>query len=330
MAGAEDGTPAMRADVRALLDLLAAQDAPSFAAVGAAKARAGMAAMGALFDIPPEPIARDERLAIQRTDGGEIALRLFDHRPSRGPSPIMLFLHGGGFVIGDLETYAGACGVIARRLDLPVLSVDYRLAPEHPWPAGPDDCEAAARAVADLPGLGFAVTGLVLAGDSAGGCLAAVTAMALRDRPASVPVAAQWLLYPVTDLRAEAPSYAAFAEDHLLRREDMRWFLDCYGADRSHRRASPLAGPHHGMPPTLLVTAALDPLRDEGRAYAAALVSAGVPTLFVEAAGMVHGFLSMRRALPSADEDLSRCYALLRTMIGLPDSTTSGVSALPA
>lgn len=307
----------LRPDVAAFLDLLAARPSPSFAEMGPEQARAAMRAMGAMFDLPARALARDETFSTLDDGGPAIPLRLFDPRPSRAASPVVLFLHGGGFVLGDVAGYAAPCSAIAEMLDLPVVAVDYRLAPEHPWPAAPDDCEAAARFIADRAKLGFAVEGLVLIGDSAGGGLAAVTAMALRDRPAAVPTLALCTLYPVADQRSEHPSYERFAEGHLLRREDMRWFLDAYGADRAHWRASPLAGRLEDLPPTVVATAALDPLRDEGRALAAALASAGVPTAFYEAKGMVHGFLGMRRAMPSAAADLEAAFGLLRALLAM-------------
>lgn len=307
---ADTPAPFVRPDVAAFLALLASQPAPSFAEMGPQAAREGMRQMGALFDLPAGEIARDELI-----EGGPAPIRLFDAQASRAASPLVVFFHGGGFVLGETAGYTSVCGEISRQLGLPVASVDYRLAPENPWPAAPDDCEAAARWLAGEASLGFPVGSLILMGDSAGGGLTIVTAMALRDRPAAVPVIAQCPLYPVTDLREEHPSYAAFSEGYLLGRADMRWFIDRYGADRAHWRASPLAGDARGLPPAVVATASLDPLRDEGRAYAAALVAAGVPTLFHEADGMVHGFLSLRQAMPSGVADVAHCMALLRTLI---------------
>jgi len=312
--------PAVRPDVQAFIDLLAEQPGASFAEMGAPAARAAMAMMGEMFDVEAGELARIETVAATAEDGRAILLRLYDARADRGPSPAVVFFHGGGFVLGDLDGYDSGCAALARGLDLPVISVDYRLAPEHVWPAAPDDCESAARWVAGATGLGFPITGLVLAGDSAGGGLAIVTAMALRDEPPAVPVRALAALYPVTDQRVETSSYAAFAEGYLLQRADMRWFLDSYRADRADWRASPLAGSAHAMPPTLIATAGLDPLRDEGRAYAMASVAAGVPTIFYEADGMVHGFLSMRKAMPSAEQDLAHCLAMLRRLLALAPS----------
>ena len=247
---------------------------------------------------------------------GPLKLRLFDARERRGAGPLLLFFHGGGFVIGDLDTHEPICAEIARVLDMPVLAVDYRLAPEHPWPAAPDDCEAAARWAAASPeALGREVTGLVIAGDSAGGNLTIVTALALRDAPAAVPVLAQWPIYPAADPATRHASFEAFASGYFLTLEGLIWFDQSYAPDKTNWRYAPLAKDQAGMPPTLVVTAGLDPIRDQGRAYAAACVKAGVPTLFHEARGQIHGFVNFRKAIPSSDGDVARSLALLRTLL---------------
>jgi acetyl esterase len=203
---------------------------------------------------------------------------------------------------------------------MPVISVDYRLAPEHPWPAGPEDCEAAARWVAEAPAaLGLSPTGLVLAGDSAGGTLAIVTAIALRDRPAAVPVIAQWPLYPAADLMTHYPSYQQFRDGYFLTEESMRWFNDSYRPDPTDWRGSPMQAPLNGLPPALVTTASLDPIRDQGRAYAAALAQAGVPVSFREARGNIHGFLNLRRAIPSSRADLATSLDALRSLLAETD-----------
>ncbi|HWL46890.1 MAG TPA: alpha/beta hydrolase, partial [Sphingomonadaceae bacterium] len=282
----------------------------------ASAAREAMKANRALVDVPVGELAVIRDLAIPAPGGGTIPARLFDPRERRSPGPVMVFFHGGGFVFGDLDSHAPICAEIARQLDLPVVAVDYRLAPEHPWPAAPDDCETAARWIATAPdALDRAPTGLVCVGDSAGGVLAIVTTLALRDTPAAVPVIAQCPIYPVADIAGDYPSYSEFAEGYGLERDGMDWFNACYQADPAHWRAAPLRLSQAGMPPTLVVTAALDPLRDQGRAYAAACVNAGVPTVFREAAGMIHGFLNIRRAAPSAATDIAGCLATLKGII---------------
>jgi acetyl esterase len=230
---------------------------------------------------------------------------------------VAVFFHGGGHTLGSIETYASMCAEFARQLDLPVISVEYRVAPEHPWPAAPDDAEAAARWIAEN-GNAFdrAVTALVLCGDSAGGNLALVTGLALRNKPAAVPVILQVGFYPVTDPLGHYPSNDAFGSGYQLDSAMSRWFREQYKPDRHHWRAAPLHGDLAGSPPTLLVTASLDPMRDQGRAYAAKLVEAGVRMNFHEAHGTIHGFAGYRQTIPSAQNDVAGALAIARRMIG--------------
>ena len=317
--------PLVRPDVRAFLDFLNNLPGPKTHEVGAVEARRMMTAMREVADSPVGELAIQSDIAIPGP-GGEIPMRLFDARESREPGPAVVFFHGGGFVIGDIDTHAPFCAEMARVLDLPVVSVDYRLAPECPWPAAPDDCEAAARWVAGSPeGLGRQVTGLVLAGDSAGGNLTIVTALALRDAPAAVPVLAQFPIYPATDMGTDYPSFSQFAEGHLLTREAMDWFADCYAADLEHQRGSPLRADQTGMPRTLVITASLDPIRDQGRAYAAATIQPGVETVFLEAERNIHGFICLTKAIPSSRADNARALKLLKTMID--DAVREGAAA---
>ncbi|RZM00718.1 MAG: lipase, partial [Sphingomonas sp.] len=158
-------------------------------------------------------------------------------------------------------------------------------------------------------------------GDSAGGNLAIVTAMALRDAPAAVPVIVQAPLYPAADMSRDYPSFETFAEGYLLSRDTMRWFADAYAADPHHARTSPLAHDLAGMPPAIVMTASLDPIRDQGRAYAAGLAQAGVPVVFREAVGTIHGFLNLRRAIPSAQGDFASFLAAVKAMVAEAEGT---------
>jgi acetyl esterase len=310
--------PYVRPDVRQFLDWLNSLPGPKTYEVGPVEARNMMLASRHVADAPTGALAVIRDLACPGP-GGEIGLRLFDARERREAGPLFLFLHGGGFVFGDLDTHEPFCAEMARELDLPVLAVDYRLAPEHPWPAGVEDAIAAARWAAASPAaLGREVTGLVVAGDSAGGNFAIVVSLALRDEPAAVPVLAQWPIYPAADPGKGYPSKEDFGEGYMLTKLSMDWFEDCYCADPKDWRYSPLVKSQAGMPPTLVVTAGLDPIRDQGRAYAAACIEAGVETIYREAQGIVHGFINLRRAIPSAAGDIAGCVAALKLLLGEP------------
>jgi acetyl esterase len=301
--------------VRRFLDYLNALPGPRAHEVEPAEARNLMLASRQVADAPVGALAVIRDLACPGPDG-EIRLRLYDARDEREAGPLLIFFHGGGFVLGDLDSHEPFCAEIARALDMPVLAVDYRLAPEHPWPAGVEDAIAAAYWAAGSPAaLGRTVTGLVACGDSAGGNFAIIVTLALRDTPAEVPVLVQWPIYPASDPGKGYPSFEDFGEGYLLTKAGMQWFEDCYRADHRDWRYNPLVKSQVGMPPTLVVTASLDPIRDQGRAYAAACIQAGVPTIFREAEGNIHGFISLRKAIPSSDEDIRGCVAALKLLL---------------
>lgn len=257
----------------------------------------------------PSEISRKDM--VMDGPGGPLRMRLHDGGGDKDAGPVMVYFHGGGFVVGDLDTHSALCATIARDAGMKVVSVDYRLAPEHPWPAAPDDAESATRWVAEnIPG-----TGLVLAGDSAGGTLAIVTALALRDRPAARPVLAQWPIYPAVTPGTRGHSFEAYGEGHFLTRDDLAWFFTNYAANVRHWRATPIRVSQAGLPPTLIYTAQCDPLADQGKAYAAQCAQAGVPTRHIEGEGAIHGILTLRQAMPSGEEDLARCITALKEMI---------------
>lgn len=307
--------PYVRPEVRRFLDYLNALPGPRSHQAGPVEARNMMIAGRHVIDVPAGELAVIRNLSCPGP-AGDIPVRLYDARETREAGPLFFFMHGGGFVLGDLDTHEPFCAEMARELDMPVLAVDYRLAPEHPWPAGIEDSIAAARWAAQSPAaLGRAVTGLVTCGDSAGGNFAIIVTLALRDEPAAVPVLVQWPIYPAADPGNGYPSYEDFAEGHFLTRDGMNWFEDCYAADDRDWRYAPLVKSQKGMPPTLVVTAGLDPIRDQGRAYAAACIQAGVPTVFREAEGNIHGFINMRKAIPSSAEDIRGCVAALKLLL---------------
>lgn len=307
--------PYVRPDVRSFLHYLNSVPGPKTHEMEPAAARVVFNAMKDVAELPVGELATIRDLSIPGP-GGAILARLYDVRETREPGPVVVFYHGGGFVIGDLDTHASFTAEMSRRLDLPIVSVDYRLAPEAPWPAAPDDCEAAARWVASSPAeLGRTATSLVLSGDSAGGNLTIVTAMTLRDDPAAAPVVVQAPIYPAADMTKEYPSFGDFADGYLLTRDAMIWFADHYQAEATHVKGSPLAGDLVGLPPAVVVTASLDPIRDQGRAYASALILAGVPVTFREAVGNVHGFITLRQAIPSSQGDVAGYLAALKDAI---------------
>lgn len=307
--------PYVRPDVRAFLDALKANPRPTFTAELLAQIRLlPPEAMGEL-DLPVGELGTITDLSMPGP-GGEIALRLFDPRTEREPGPVVVFYHGGGFVVGGIGSHAGLAAEIARQLDLPVVSVEYRLAPEHRWPAAPDDAEAAARWIAEnAAAFGRTFTHLILCGDSAGGNLTIVTALALRDKPAALKVLLQFPIYPATDNDWSRPSRMAYTDGYGLESVNMRLYEEHYAPDPTHWRRSPLLVDQTNMPPTLMVTASLDPLRDEGRAYAAKTIEAGVPTTYREVGGVIHGFASYRAVIPSARSDLDAILKLAKAMI---------------
>ncbi|GGC05331.1 hypothetical protein GCM10011494_24860 [Novosphingobium endophyticum] len=312
------GTPYVRPDVKAYLEAMRAAPRPELTREMLEKIRqmppSAMAAMS-MGDLPVGELAV-QRDVEMRGPAGQIRLRLYDIRAERGASPVVVFYHGGGFVVGSIDTHDGLAAEIARRLDLPVVSVEYRLAPENPWPAALDDGEAAARWIAaNAKAFEREFTGLVLSGDSAGGNITLITAAALRDKPAALPVVMQLPIYPVTDFSKRYASHDLFGNGYGLDSSSIDLFTGYYAADPENQRASPLLGDLAGLPPTVLVTASLDPLRDEGRAYAAGLVEAGVPTSYYEGKGLIHGFATYRKAIPSAQEDTVTFLHLARAML---------------
>jgi acetyl esterase len=297
-------------DVAAFLAILNGTSGPKMEDLSPADARASMVIMTKMTDLPLGEMAIKRDFAIPGP-AGDIPARHYDTRDSRDVGPLMVFFHGGGFVIGDLDTHEGYCAQAARQLDIPVIAIDYRLAPEHPFPASSDDCEAAARWVAD----NIPCTGLVLSGESAGGNLTIVTSMALRDRPASKPVIVQNPIYPAVSSHNEWQSMRDFADGYLLTSGLMDYFMMHYAPDGSDYRGAPLDFPQNGMPPSVVTTASLDPLHDQGVAYYKALIAAGVKAQHYEADGTIHGHIQLLQAVPSALADVRAHLALVKTMI---------------
>jgi acetyl esterase len=308
-------TPFVRPDVQALMEMIKAAGRPGIDTLEPPQAREVSRTTRSITEMPLGELAVIRDVTVDGAEG-PIGARLFDAREERGPGDLIIYLHGGGFVIGDLDSHAPLCAEIARAMDLPVLSIDYRLAPEHPFPAAPEDSIAAVRwAAAHSAKLGRPAERLILMGDSAGANLAIVTAVALRDAPAAVPVAAQCLIYPVTDTCRDEGSGREFGEGYFLTRSVMDWFDSHYRASGDDPRRNPHVAGLAGLPPTIVMTASLDPLRDQGRILAAGLAQVGVDSIYLEARGTIHGFMTMRRLLPSAQVDLERCLRGLKLLL---------------
>jgi acetyl esterase len=305
----------VRPDVAAFLEAGRQSGQPPINRLGPDGARAAIAAMRDMFDAEATPLAIVRDIAIP-ADGRTIPGRLYDRRPTREATPLVLFFHGGGFVFGNLDSHEPFCTYLADQIDLPVLAVDYRLAPENPFPAAPEDCEAAARWAAESPAqLGLTVASLITCGDSAGGNLAIVVARQLSKEPAAVPVIGQWTAYPYIACGRDFPSFEAFGDDYMLTTEAMDWFDQLYGTPQDDPRCNCLIGPAAPGVPLLVHVAGLDPLRDQGRAYAGKSGVEGVPVRLIEAEGMIHGFLNVRRAIPSSAEDIDAFIAEAKAML---------------
>jgi len=288
-------------DVQLLLRLLSLAGNRELAASDPASARAEMRRV---TELSPAPAGGETVLPVAIPGpAGSIPARLY--RPALpAPRALVVWYHGGGWVVGDLDTHDGACRFLCASTGASVLSVDYRLAPEHRFPAAVDDAFAAFRwAAANAASLGADPARVAVAGDSAGGNLAAVVSRLAVREGGPRPVA-QMLVYPVTDVSTKHPSYRLFSEGFLLSEADMDWFKGHYlpseDAARDPRVSPLLAEDLEGLPPAIVLTAGFDPLRDEGEAYARRLERAGVRVHLRRADGQIHGFFSLASMLPSA------------------------------
>ena len=271
---------------------------------------------------PPRPMARVESLSIPGPDDTEMAARLYVALGApQPPQPLLVYFHGGGWVIGDLDTHDGVCRFLAEHSGCRVLSVDYRLAPEHPFPQPLEDAVAAfAWAHENADSLGADPERMAVAGDSAGGNISTALCLQNRDAGATQP-AMQLLLYPVTDVVGGQQSRDTFAEGFLLTREDMEWFEGHYipdGCDDDDPRASVMrAKDVSGLPPAYIATAGFDPLRDEAEVYAERLREAGVQVVLQRHSGMIHGFANLTAICPNARTAMLEVAGALRMGLGL-------------
>jgi acetyl esterase len=308
---------------RALLDLMIQRQMPPTHLQTPAEARQQY--LERRFYSQPAPPKVDEVRALQATGPhGPVPLRLY--RPTADTTkvlPLLLYFHGGGWVIGDLDTHDVLCRQLCMGSGAAVLAVDYRLGPEHRFPCAVDDCLAAlqfareqAAALALDPGR------MAVGGDSAGGNLAAVVALHDRDIAGSAaPLCFQLLIYPATDMRGLAPSHHTNGQGYLLTADSLAWYRSHYIAQEAQWadwRASPLLAPSHaGLPPALVITAGYDPLRDEGRLYADAMSAAGSTAQYVCFERQIHGFITMGRVIAEANTAVALSAQAVRSALGL-------------
>jgi acetyl esterase len=303
---------------KALLDFITERGIPPTHTLTPAEARAFYRERRAVTQPDPPDIAEVRELSAPGP-GGKIALRLYHPTAAAGRAPVppvLVYFHGGGWVIGDLDTHDTLCRQMALQSGVAVVAVDYRLAPEHRFPAAVDDCLAATRWVREhATALGVDATRLAVGGDSAGGNLAAVVAIAARDA-GDLPIAFQLLIYPATDQRRGWPSHTANAQGYLLTADTMDYFHDHYLPDAAMDldwRASPLLHADLSkLPPALVLTAGFDPLRDEALQYSQRLTQAGNRATHILFERQIHGFITMGRVIDEANEAVALCSAALR------------------
>jgi len=305
-------------DPKIRLALEAQGPAPDYRSQGPELVRSNFNQLAASVPKPNEPLAS----VTNREIPPGIRIRLY--RPEgKGPFPLCLYFHGGGWVVGDLESHDHVCRSLARRAGAVVVNVDYRLAPETKFPGPLDDCVSALKWTTEhareLDGDGSRIA---VAGDSAGAHLAA--GLAIRMRDARGPrIALQLLIYPVTDKNFETESYGEFASGYGLTRTNMQWFWECYlrnAADGVNPWNVPLQADLRGLPPAFVLTAQYDVLRDEGEAYAKRLHEAGVAVRCVRYNGMNHGFIRMAAVYPQADRAITDLATALKEGIRNPES----------
>jgi acetyl esterase len=309
------------------LDTLAAMNPPGALSLSVAERRGALAHLLS-FCGQPEEVGAIAQLTLPGP-GGALALRTYEPRGARSgePLPGLIYFHGGGLVAGSLDTHDPICRSLANASGCRVLSLDYRLAPEHPFPAALEDgCAATAWIAAHAPALGIDPQRLGVGGDSAGATLAAVVCQAV-SRAQQAPLAFQFLLCPITDFAAESASRRAFAHGYLVDHEtlehDLKYYLPSH-IERADPRVSPLrAVSVAGLPPTAVHTAEFDPLRDEGQAYAEKLAAAGIPTIYRCHPGMIHLFYGMRGLLAYAGVAFELIGADIRRLLmpGLQEGT---------
>lgn len=308
--------PTLTRRMAALLENIRRAQRPPFHTMSPDEARRSYDAAAEILEPPRAPLARVEELALPAADGTPLPARLYADSSAAG-LPVLLYLHGGGFTIGSLETHDSLCRQLALRSGAAVVALDYRLAPAHRFPTAVDDAWAAMRwLAAHGAALGLDGARLAVGGDSAGGTLAAASAIHARD--IGLPLRLQLLITPGTTALADTPSHARFAHGYLLEAESIAWFFDQY-IDRAQRhdwRFAPIeAESLDGVAPACVVLAECDPLVDEGLAYADRLRAAGVAVELELARGVTHDFIKLGRVLPEAGTAQALIGAALRSAL---------------
>ena len=296
-----------------LLDRIRRAGRPPFHTMSPSQARAAYAEGAEVLDLPRAPLPRVEDLRLPAGDGSTRPARLYAARGREaGPQPLLLYLHGGGFVLGNLDTHDSLCRQFALRSGGAVVALDYRLAPEHRFPAAWDDVWAALKALrAGAADLGLDARRIAIGGDSAGGTLAAAAALHARNR--GWPLALQLLITPGTTAHADTASHKLFADGFLLDAATIAWMFD-HTIPHAHRRDwrfAPLEADVDGVAPACVILAECDPLVDEGLAYADRLRAAGVPVALELVRGVTHDFIKMGRALREAQPALAAAAAAI-------------------
>ena len=316
---------ALHPQAKAFLDMLASSGAPPIEKLPLAEARAARAEM-LEAGFPEEAVAEVQNRSVPGP-GGPIPVRVY--RPKKNETlPVLVFFHGGGFVIGNLDTHDRLCRALANASDCAIISVYYRLAPEHKYPAAVDDAYAVTKYVAEHASeFGIDPNRIGVGGDSAGANLATVVCLLSRDR-GGPQLKFQLLIYPLVDYYDESPSMQQYAEGHFLTRAGMDWFRDSYLPSRE-AGLEPSASPMYakdvgGLPPAMIITAECDPLRDQGEAYARKLEAAGVAVELKRYEGMIHVFLQFAAALDTAKVAKNDAASALRKALGA--ATSAGVS----
>ena len=300
---------------KALLDLMVERGVPPTHTLSPQDARRFYLERRSATQPEPRDLAEVRNLTATGPHGA-IALRLYRPAAAARPAPTLVYYHGGGWTMGNLDSHDVLCRQLADESGFVVVAVDYRMGPEHRFPAAVDDVLAATRWLqAQADTLGLDATRFAVGGDSAGGNLAAVVALAWRDAGEAVPLKFQLLIYPATDMRLAAPSHSHNGQGYLLTADTIRYFRSHYldAEQYGDWRASPLLHADlSGLPPALVITAGFDPLRDEGRQYADALSAAGSPAQYICFERQIHGFITMGRLLGEADTAVALCAAALR------------------